>query len=254
MSDLDLDFDELSASANRDSDAKRTFDGVQLTSVLPGDPALVESGADLLVTQANQIQKAADDLRNLTFNSTAKALNSVTAKTAETAANLDAAETRYRGTGESLRTYAVELKAAHQRANEAAGSQAAQGRAAAGHETSVRNLEQRARLLEANGAPALSIYQAEQQLAEARYLLRSAEHGAAQAHAAVEQARRDMNAAAERAAARIKGVLAATDPSDTSFMDHGPDAETVVKITKVVDPDGTVRWRVALPSTQEWLT
>lgn len=353
-------------------------------SALPGDPTLVESGGDLLVTQANQIQKAADDLWNLTFHSDAKALSAVSEKSAETAASLETAETRYRGVGESLRTYAVELKAAHQRANEAAGSEAAQGRAAANHETSVRNLEQRARLLEANGAPAPNVYQAEQQLAEARYLLRSAEQGAAQAHAAVEQARRDMNAAAERAATRIKGVLsesnqgaldhirnffegvgslfasiaewakgffadlwaslkrvimtvatllfvalvliliaviafavsavlgwivvavlvilaavllisiltdvvkptptvsqsevdpnttkrpdgigealdetsevddaAATDPNDSSFMDHDPDAESVVKVSKVVDSDGTVRWRVALPSTQEWLT
>lgn len=30
--------------------------------------------------------------------------------------------------------------------------------------------------------------------------------------------------------------------------------ETVIKITKVVDADGVVRWRVALPSTQEWLS
>lgn len=32
LSDLELDFDELRTSANRASDAKRTFDGVQLTS------------------------------------------------------------------------------------------------------------------------------------------------------------------------------------------------------------------------------
>ena len=353
-------------------------------AALPGDPVLVESGGDLLVAQANQIQRAANDLWDLTFNSEAKALSAVREKSAETAANLDTAETRYRGTGESLRTYAVELKAAHQRANEAAGSEAAQSRAADSYENNVRQLEQRVRLLEANDAPASTIYQAEQQLAQARYLLRMAEQGAAQAHAAVEQARRDMIAAAERAAARIKGVLAAsnqgaldhirnffegvggffatiaewargffadlwaalkrlvmtvatllfaalvlsliaviafaisavlgwivvavlvllaavliisimsdvlkpsptvtprdvdplttmhpngigealdetgevddaaaTDPSDTSFMDHDPDAETVVKVTKVVDEDGTVRWRVALPSTQEWLT
>lgn len=30
--------------------------------------------------------------------------------------------------------------------------------------------------------------------------------------------------------------------------------ETVIKVTKVVDADGVVRWRVALPSTQEWLS
>lgn len=30
--------------------------------------------------------------------------------------------------------------------------------------------------------------------------------------------------------------------------------ETVIKVTKVVGVDGSVRWRVVLPSTQEWLT
>lgn len=35
---------------------------------------------------------------------------------------------------------------------------------------------------------------------------------------------------------------------------EGTDAETVVKITKIGSDDGVVRWRVALPSTQEWRT
>lgn len=43
---------------------------------------------------------------------------------------------------------------------------------------------------------------------------------------------------------------------------YGPDGkvtddnanESVIKVTKVVDADGVVRWRVALPSTQEWLS
>ncbi|MFT4214593.1 MAG: hypothetical protein QM622_07440, partial [Microbacterium sp.] len=30
--------------------------------------------------------------------------------------------------------------------------------------------------------------------------------------------------------------------------------ETVIKVTQVVDADGVVRWRIALPSTQEWLS
>lgn len=30
--------------------------------------------------------------------------------------------------------------------------------------------------------------------------------------------------------------------------------DTVIRVTKVVDADGTLRWRVALPSTQEWLS
>ncbi len=34
----------------------------------------------------------------------------------------------------------------------------------------------------------------------------------------------------------------------------GKDDATVVKVVKVVAPDGTVRWRIVLPSTQEWPT
>jgi len=37
------------------------------------------------------------------------------------------------------------------------------------------------------------------------------------------------------------------------YTDDSAD-ETVIKVTKVVDADGVVRWRVALPSTQEWLS
>ncbi|PZU49761.1 MAG: hypothetical protein DI566_01445 [Microbacterium sp.] len=48
--------------------------------------------------------------------------------------------------------------------------------------------------------------------------------------------------------------------SDAGYVDslghHNPATadETVIKITKVVDADGVVRWRIALPSTQEWLS
>jgi hypothetical protein len=47
---------------------------------------------------------------------------------------------------------------------------------------------------------------------------------------------------------------------DAGYVDslghHTEDSadETVIKVTKVVDADGVVRWRVALPSTQEWLS
>lgn len=47
---------------------------------------------------------------------------------------------------------------------------------------------------------------------------------------------------------------------DAGYVDslghHSEDSadETVIKVTKVVDADGVVRWRVALPSTQEWLS
>lgn len=46
---------------------------------------------------------------------------------------------------------------------------------------------------------------------------------------------------------------AASETADKD-LDGQADAESVVKVTKVVDADGTVRWRVALPSTQEWLS
>ncbi|WP_454115311.1 hypothetical protein [Microbacterium lacticum] len=47
---------------------------------------------------------------------------------------------------------------------------------------------------------------------------------------------------------------------DAGYVDslghHTADSadETVIKVTKVVDADGVARWRVALPSTQEWLS
>lgn len=43
-------------------------------------------------------------------------------------------------------------------------------------------------------------------------------------------------------------------PLRTNPLPDGSDTESVVKITKIVDASGAIRWRVALPSTQEWLT
>ena len=55
--------------------------------------------------------------------------------------------------------------------------------------------------------------------------------------------------------AGVGTVLSETMVVDGMGERIGGDAdETVIKITRIVDADGPVRWRVALPSTQEWLS
>lgn len=51
----------------------------------------------------------------------------------------------------------------------------------------------------------------------------------------------------------------ATALNETAFIDKvgagaGGNDRSVISVTKVVDADGVVRWRVALPSTQDWIT
>lgn len=50
-------------------------------------------------------------------------------------------------------------------------------------------------------------------------------------------------------------LLEAVEVDSNTVRDAtGAPVETIVKITRIVDTDGIVRWRVALPSTQEWFT
>ena len=47
----------------------------------------------------------------------------------------------------------------------------------------------------------------------------------------------------------VDGLGTTTHPDGSKTVD-----ETVISVVRVVDADGTVRWRVTLPSTQEWLS
>lgn len=363
---------------------------------LPGNPEALAERAATYVSSASRIERAADDLRNLAYASTARSLDAIRERSGQVAGDLSAAYGRYAGTANALVEYAAALREAHRKADEADASEAYAERHAGTADTQVAAYDRQVRTLEQSAAPAGNIEAAERQLADARAAARRYDNAATAAREAHEQARRDMEAAAQRAMSLIDSAIdatnegwldkvgnffeglgsffadlgkwigdflqdlwnelqrlvatvlalvavvlvlvlvysllslipfigpfiaalvvsllaafiltsilsdvlkptpavdryarttdeAASDPGDASDLAHAlkeagyvdtlghepvlnPDGtvkrdadgkivttaeNTVIKVTKVVDADGVVRWRVALPSTQEWLS
>lgn len=359
-----------------------------MTVALPGNPVVVEAQSAALLTQAELIQRAADELLALTFGGTARALDAVRERSAETAHELSTAHARYEGTGQALSTYGVELKAAHEEADRADEEQSVAARQIVHYADVARTLEAHIRAL--TGDPAMRSHvdaladelhavqraiaahsathedarkrhtRAFQRMNDAAERARSliaavltnsnegvwdrvlnvvsttgtvlanirdwAERFLAHVWASVKRVKETMSALlvtalvlvalvkVAAAVSAILGIVAATAVTllatfiiasilsdvmkptprvsrkdvddrirrrmttptgleevlaeaaevdslprrarrDRSFLDRaGSPVETVVKVTRVVDTDGIVRWRVVLPSTQEWLT
>lgn len=347
---------------------------------LPGNPTALADRASTYQASASRIQRAADDLRALAYTSTAKSLDAIRERSGEVAGTLDEAYGRYAGTATALVEYAAVLRDAHRRADAADQAEATAESYAGQPDTRVTALTRHVRNLEEAAAPVGTIEAAERDLADAQRASRRYDTAATSARDDHEAARRDMEAAAQRAmwlidsaidatneswldhvgnffagvgswladlgkwvgeflqdlwdelqrlvstvlailgtvlilvlvytllsmipvigpliAALVVGILAGfllasilsdvlkptpttdrydrtgdekiADPGepadlahalkDAGYVDklghHTADSadETVIKVTKVVDADGVVRWRVALPSTQEWLS
>jgi hypothetical protein len=347
---------------------------------LPGNPQALAERASSYANSASRIERAAEDLRALAYASTAKSLDAIRERSGQVADDLAEAHGRYAGTANALVEYAAALNSAHQRADRADDAASAAARYGGQADTQVTALTRHVQGLEEAAAPAGTIESAERRLADARTAARRYDDAVAGAHQEHEAARRDMEAAAERAMSLIDSAIDATNESwldkvgkffedvgsfladlgrwigdflqdlwdelqrlvatvlavlgtvlilvlvyallslipvigpmiaalvvgilagfllgsilsdvlkptpkvdryertsaekrtsrgepsdlahalkDAGYVDslghHTEDSadETVIKVTRVVDADGVVRWRVALPSTQEWFS
>ena len=355
-------------------------------SVLEGNPAILAQRTHDYLAAADEIARVASELRSLgqDYDGLSEALETLREQTATVSSQLDQAHARYRGTSVALKEYAVALGEAQRKADHAAADLEHGDRLLAGAEEDLACAQSHQRALDESGSvnPA-SVDAADEDVREATRRMLAAQEVVHAANAAIEQARRDRDAAAELAISRIHaaiegsndslldrlgalvealgdflsavgrwiqefladvvdflqrlvatviailvivalvavvllvaaamiaagGVLAilgtliaaglmillavviariasdvlAPDPTvaphfpddedtthvsdldnvldDTAEVDQlgdtdgdGVDDASVVKVVKVVDEDGTVRWRVILPSTQEWLT
>jgi hypothetical protein len=113
----------------------------------------------------------------------------------------------------TLVEYAAALREAHRKADDADASEAYAERHAGSADTQVSAYDRQLRILEQSTAPAGNIEAAERQLAEARAAARRYDDAASAAREAHEQARRDMEAAAQRAMSLIDSAIDATNES-----------------------------------------
>ncbi|MCR2812248.1 hypothetical protein [Microbacterium sp. zg.Y1084] len=186
-------------------------------SVLPGNPTSLAERSASYVSSASLIQRAADDLRAIAYDSTARSMDAIRDRSTEVARDLDRAHERYDGTARALQEYAVALKAAHDRADDA---EVAEARAEAGAATAEYDLLVSERRLERLGeadAPAGNLRSAEDQVQAARARRTRMDAAAQAARAEIEAARQDMERAAQTAIDRID---AAIDGTNEGFWDR----------------------------------
>lgn len=184
---------------------------------LPGNPTALADRASTYQASASRIQRAADDLRALAYTSTAKSLDAIRERSGEVAGTLDEAYGRYAGTATALVEYAAVLRDAHRRADAADQAEATAESYAGQADTRVTALTRHVRNLEEAAAPVGTIEAAERDLADAQRASRRYDTAATSARDDHEAARRDMEAAAQRATALIDSAI---DATNESWLDH----------------------------------
>ncbi len=184
---------------------------------LPGNPTALAERASTYQASASRIQRAADDLRALAYTSTAKSLDAVRERSGDVAGTLDEAYGRYSGTATALVEYAAVLRDAHRRADAADQAEATAESYAGQADTRVNALTRHVRSLEDAAAPVGTIEAAERDLADAQRAARRYDTAATSARDDHEAARRDMEAAAQRAMSLIDSAI---DATNESWLDH----------------------------------
>lgn len=182
---------------------------------IAGNPDLLTIRANSLVTTANTIRDAARDLRNVAseIRTISLAVDEVREKAGEVAEVIVHAETRYRGTGEALQTYAVTLRDVQSRANTAITN----ADDAIGYRLTAERMREQYRWEALGGGP-----DADEALRQFNYWHDRVQHhdqSIANARTTYEQAERDLEAAAQTA---INAIDTAMDNSglNDGWLDH----------------------------------
>ncbi|MBG6055030.1 hypothetical protein IWX81_001441 [Salinibacterium sp. CAN_S4] len=180
---------------------------------LDGNPSALAARADSLSASAQAIQDAAEALFALSFAGSGDALEVVAERADEAAGKIKDAHRRYDGTATALVAFAVELGDAHRKADAIINESHADQNMAAGLEGRMTELGRTREQLDASspGDPRLDdIDDTMRQLASRRS---GYESQANDAISQLAQLRRDVDAAAERAMARIDDALDSTNDS-----------------------------------------
>ncbi|GLJ95461.1 EI24 domain-containing protein [Microbacterium dextranolyticum] len=184
---------------------------------LPGNPTALAERAATYQASASRIDRAAADLRALAYTSTAKSLDAIRQRSGEVAGTLSEAYGRYAGTAAALVEYAAALGDAHRRADAADAAEATAESYAGQAGSRLDALTRRVQGLEDAAAPLGAIEAAEREVADAQRAARRYDAAASSARDDHEAARREMEAAAQRAMSLIDSAI---DATNESWLDH----------------------------------
>ncbi|MGL4340663.1 MAG: putative T7SS-secreted protein [Rhodoglobus sp.] len=180
---------------------------------LAGNPVALAARAESLSASARAIQAAAEALSALSFTGSGVALEAAAHHADGLANKITTAHGRYSDTASALQSYAVELDEAHRKASEAI-DEAQEGQRQAdvvsGNLDQLRNLRDTIEGQDPTDPRLVTIDDALRELTQRRDSFEARVHDAT---AKLEQAQRDLEAAAEHAMSRIKAALESTNDS-----------------------------------------
>ncbi|WP_062130758.1 hypothetical protein [Demequina aestuarii] len=183
---------------------------------LPGDPVALRSEVTTLEADVAAIDEAIALLYDTNVQLTGRAADELYARSLDAAVQIESARDRYEGTAVALRTYVVEMEAAHREADAALDEAPAALAERDSAQEAVTRLSQLVAGAASDGAPTAAVDAYEEQLYTARRRLDRAEGALAEVEGRWRTARDRQQAAAAVAVAQIRD---ATEGTDTSLLD-----------------------------------
>lgn len=179
-------------------------------STLPGNPTALKTKVEGLITSANSIQSAIDDLNKFVTTSKSKAVAATQKEVQNAEKSLEAAHGRYKNTGLALREYQAVLANCHKRADAASAREESANRQRNDAQRTVTATKKRLQQLQSSHAPSVNVQNAQNAVQQAMSNERRAAKAATDASTEIAQIAQEVDEAAGRAISKIDTAMAAT--------------------------------------------
>lgn len=179
-------------------------------STLPGNPTALKTKVEGLITSANSIQSAIDDLNKFVTTSKSKAVAATQKEVQNAEKSLEAAHGRYKNTGLALREYQAVLADCHKRADAASAREESANRQRNDAQHTVTATKKRLQQLQSSHAPSVNVQNAQNAVQQAMSNERRAAKAATDASTEIAQIAQEVDEAAGRAISKIDTAMAAT--------------------------------------------
>ncbi|EJN52924.1 hypothetical protein HMPREF1138_1519 [Actinomyces sp. ICM58] len=179
-------------------------------STLPGEPAALKTKVEGLITSANSIQSAIDDLNKFVTTSKSQAVAATHKEVQNAKKSLEAAHGRYKNTGLALREYQVVLADCHKRADAAAAREESANRQRNDAQRTVTATKKRLQQLQSSHVPSVNVQNAQNAVQQAMSNERRAAKAATDASTEIAQIAQEVDEAAGRTISKIDTAMSGT--------------------------------------------
>ena len=189
-------------------------------STLPGNPTALKTKVEGLITSANSIQSAIDDLNKFVTTSKSKAVAATHKEVQNAEKSLEAAHGRYKNTGLALREYQAVLANCHKRADAASAREESANRQRNDAQRTVTATKKRLRQLQSSHAPSVNVQNAQNAVQQAMSNERRAAKAATDASTEIAQIAQEVDEAAGHAISKIDTAMSGTKDNWLDKISH----------------------------------